>query len=79
MVKCSFCGKEEHSFKGLHLINNDGTISYFCSAKCRFNAIKLKRNKRKVRWTQAFKLKGKEVVSIPSSDLQDSKDKAKKA
>jgi len=65
MVKCSFCGKEEYSFKGLHLIKNDGSIAYFCSSKCRFNALKLKRDKRKIRWTAFFKNKRKEVEIIP--------------
>ena len=53
MVKCVFCGKDEHSFKGLHLIRNDGAISYFCSSKCRLNSLKLGRDKRKVKWTEA--------------------------
>ena len=57
MVKCSFCGKEEYAFRGVHLIKNDGTISYFCSSKCRFNVLKLGRDKRKVRWTEAFREK----------------------
>ena len=55
MVKCSFCGKEEYAFKGLHLIKSDGSIAYFCSSKCRFNALKLGRDKRKIKWTSAFK------------------------
>ena len=54
MTKCTFCGKDEHPHKGMHLIKNTGTVTYFCSAKCRRNAIKLKRDKRKVRWTEAF-------------------------
>lgn len=64
MTKCTFCGKEEYAFKGLHLIKNDGSIAYFCSSKCRFNALKLKRDKRKVRWTSAFKHKGKEIAGV---------------
>jgi large subunit ribosomal protein L24e len=54
MVKCSFCGKDEDSFKGVHLIKNDGSVIYFCSSKCKANQIKLKRDKRKIRWTEAF-------------------------
>ena len=56
MVKCVFCGREERPFRGIHLIKNTGTISYFCSSKCRKNALKLKRDKRKVRWTEAFRV-----------------------
>ena len=56
MPKCSFCGKEERAFKGLHLIRNSGAIDYYCTSKCRNNANKLKRDKRKVRWAEAFHL-----------------------
>jgi large subunit ribosomal protein L24e len=54
MVKCVFCGKEEHSFMGVHLIKNDGNIEFYCSSKCRKNATKLKRDKKKFKWTAAF-------------------------
>jgi large subunit ribosomal protein L24e len=54
MTKCVFCGKDETPFKGQHLIKNAGVVDYFCSSKCRNNSIKLKRDKRKVRWTEAF-------------------------
>jgi len=55
MVKCIFCGREEHYFKGLNMINNDGSVSYFCSGKCRRNALNLGRDKRRLKWTSAFK------------------------
>ena len=55
MVKCSFCGKEENPHIGMHLIKNDGSIDYFCSSKCRVNAIKLKRDRRKLKWTNAYR------------------------
>lgn len=55
MTKCIFCGKNEYSFKGIHLIKNDGSIAYFCSGKCMKNALKLRRDKRRVRWTEAFR------------------------
>ena len=51
MVKCVFCGREEYSFKGIHLIKNDGSVNFFCSSKCKKNAIKLKRDKKKLKWT----------------------------
>ena len=54
MVKCNFCGKDEETFKGTHLIKNDGTVSYFCSSKCQKNALNLKRDSRKIRWTESF-------------------------
>jgi len=49
MVKCVFCGKDEHPSKGLHLIRNDGTVNYFCSSKCRKNH-NLGRRPEKVNW-----------------------------
>ena len=54
MVKCVFCGKEEPPLRGIHLITNIGTTDYYCSSKCRKNALKLKRDKRKLKWTRAF-------------------------
>lgn len=54
MVKCSFCGREESPHKGVHLIKNIGVVAFYCSGKCRKNSEKLKRDKRKVRWTEAF-------------------------
>lgn len=54
MTKCIFCGREESSFKGLHLITNDGHVHFFCSSKCRKNALKLKRDKRRLKWTEAY-------------------------
>jgi large subunit ribosomal protein L24e len=35
-------------------IKNDGTILYFCSSKCRKSSLNLKRDARKVRWTNYF-------------------------
>ena len=55
MVKCFFCGKNKNSFAGIHLFKNDGSIAYFCSSKCRKNTIKLRRDKRKIRWTAVFR------------------------
>lgn len=57
MTKCNFCGKEEYAFKGVNLLKNDGSIAYFCSSKCRLNALKLKRDKRRVGWTEAYREK----------------------
>ena len=67
MVKCIFCGKEEHAFIGIHLFKNDGSTSYFCSSKCRQNTLKLGRDKRRVGWTEAYReKKGKaEYKAVP--------------
>ncbi|MBU3906960.1 MAG: 50S ribosomal protein L24e [Nanoarchaeota archaeon] len=55
MPKCSYCGKEYKTPRGLTLIMNDGNIKYLCSSKCRKNML-MKR--RKVKW---IKKKEKEV------------------
>jgi len=56
MAKCTFCGKEQEEFKGTFFMKNDGISWYFCSSKCRSNQLKLKRDRRKIRWTEAFHL-----------------------
>lgn len=56
MVKCTYCGHEEQIFRGIHLITNDGVVQYFCSSKCRKNSLKLKRDKRKLKWTEAYRI-----------------------
>ncbi len=54
LAKCVFCGREGEDFRGTYLIKNDGTMSYYCSSKCRKNHLKLGRDKRKLKWTSAF-------------------------
>lgn len=54
MVKCTFCGREEEPFRGVHLIRNIGVVNFFCSSKCRKNALTLERDKRKWKWAEAF-------------------------
>ena len=56
MVKCVFTGKEEHPFKGIHLIKNDGTIEFYSNSKAFRNALKLGRDKRKMKWTEAYRI-----------------------
>jgi len=52
MPRCSFC-KQNYEFpRGLTLILNDGNIMYFCTKKCRLNALKLKRDNKKVNWVR---------------------------
>ena len=58
-AKCVFCGKEQEDYKGTYLIKNDGTTLYFSSSKCMRNHLKLKRDRRRVRWTEAFHLQRK--------------------
>ncbi|MEK6819105.1 MAG: 50S ribosomal protein L24e [Nanoarchaeota archaeon] len=54
MTKCVFCGAETSFFKGINLIKNVGVVEFYCSRKCKMNSIKLKRDKRKLKWTEAF-------------------------
>lgn len=90
MTKCVFCGKEEHSFKGIHLIKNDGSVNFFCSGKCRKNAVKLGRDKKRLKWTEAFrverrktleeakKLEAKEAAKKENKSEEKAETKAKK-
>lgn len=84
MVKCVFCGREEPSFRGTHLIRNIGVVDYFCSGKCRKNATKLKRDKRKWKWTEGFhitreKSRAKAAAKAePESAKEETKKKSKK-
>ena len=74
MVKCVFCGKEESLHKGVHYVKNDGTVNYFCSSKCRQNVLKLKRDPRKIRWTEAFHIvreKAREKESAKENKVVD--------
>jgi large subunit ribosomal protein L24e len=63
MVKCTFCGREESPHKGIHLIKNIGVVAFYCSSKCRKNAEKLQRDKRKVRWTEAFHITREKAIA----------------
>lgn len=49
-MKCSFCDENIQVGTGKMYVKKDGTKSYFCSSKCKKNALVLKRKKRKVKW-----------------------------
>ena len=49
---CSFCGRPVPKGSGTMLAKNDGTVLWFCSSKCKKNALVLKRDPRKVKWTK---------------------------
>jgi large subunit ribosomal protein L24e len=70
MTKCVFCGREEDSFKGIHVMCNDGSVSYYCSGKCRKNQNKLGRDKKKIKWTEAFRVaRAKESAKIAEAKV----------
>lgn len=53
-MKCGFCEKEIPKSTGLIYVKKDGTTFYFCSKKCEKNQLKLKRKKRKTKWTKEY-------------------------
>jgi large subunit ribosomal protein L24e len=59
MAKCSFCGKEIAKGSGKIFVKDNGTILNFCSSKCENNMLKLKRDARKLKWTNSFVKGGK--------------------
>lgn len=51
---CSFCNRKIEPGTGTMLIKNDGSIIHFCSDKCRKNMLKLRRDPRKLKWTEKY-------------------------
>jgi len=52
--ECSFCGEKIPPGTGIMYVKTDGTVLWFCSSKCRKNAIKLRRDARKLKWTKYY-------------------------
>ncbi len=52
MVKCSFCGKTIEKGTGKMYVKTNGQVYWFCSSKCEKNFLKLKRDPRKIKWTE---------------------------
>ena len=74
MPRCTFC-KQNYEFpRGMTLILNDGNIMYFCSSKCRRNAIKLKRDNKKVNWVRKAEVAETEVYKPKSVRQEESKE-----
>jgi large subunit ribosomal protein L24e len=48
---CSFCNNEISKGTGEIFVLRDGTTLNFCSSKCRVNQTELKREGRRVKWT----------------------------
>lgn len=51
---CSFSGEEIEPGTGLMYVMRDGTVRWYKNSKARKNALKLKRNPRKVKWTRHY-------------------------
>jgi large subunit ribosomal protein L24e len=77
MPRCTFC-KQNYEFpRGLTLILNDGNLLYFCSSKCRRNALHLKRDNKKVNWVR--KAEAAESSEAPTQAIVELKKEEKKA
>ncbi|MBD3247077.1 50S ribosomal protein L24, partial [Candidatus Pacearchaeota archaeon] len=59
MPKCSYCGENYDSFKGLTLVKNDGSVNHLCSSKCIKN---MKMDRRNVKWISKKKKSGSKKV-----------------
>ena len=51
MAFCSFCNSEIPKGTGEMYVLRDGSLSNFCSSKCKANAVKLRREGRLFKWT----------------------------
>jgi len=49
-MRCFFCNREIKKATGKMFVTRTGQVLYFCSSKCEKNALKLRRNPKKVRW-----------------------------
>ncbi len=56
---CFFCGGKIKPGSGIMYVDKTGKVLFFCSSKCRKNALKLKRDPRKLKWTLKY---GKEQI-----------------
>ncbi|RLF24441.1 MAG: 50S ribosomal protein L24e [Thermoprotei archaeon] len=54
VYRCSFCGRVIEPGRGMIFVRNDGTILRFCSSKCRKNMLYLRRNPKKLKWTEKY-------------------------
>ena len=51
---CSFCNRSVAKGSETMIAKNDGTVLWFCSSKCKKNALVLKRDPRKLKWTKKY-------------------------
>ena len=51
---CFFCGQRISSATGIMLVKNDGSIQWTCSNNCKKNLRNLKRDPRKMKWTNKY-------------------------
>jgi len=58
-MKCTFCGKEIPKGTGILYAKKEGTVSYFCSSKCKKNTLNRKYKPHKTRWTETYHVEKK--------------------
>ncbi len=52
--RCSFCGDEFPAGTGIMYVRNDGTVLWYCSSKCRKSSVDMRRDSRRLKWTQYY-------------------------
>ncbi|RLD92609.1 MAG: 50S ribosomal protein L24 [Aquificota bacterium] len=57
VFKCSFCGSPIPPGTGSSFVRRDGRVLRFCSSKCKKSAIDFRRDPRRFKWTEAWKLR----------------------
>lgn len=77
-MECYFCGREIPKGRGMMYVKVDGTTYYFCSDKCKKNSIKLRREGRKSKWTQRFRMFREETKKIGEKEKKAGKEEKKK-
>ncbi|MFW9852219.1 MAG: 50S ribosomal protein L24e [Candidatus Thorarchaeota archaeon] len=55
--KCSYCGKEIQPGRGMLFVQRTGSVLYFCSNKCKKSQLILKRDPKKLKWTERYERK----------------------
>ena len=51
---CNFCNRPVAKGSGTMFAKNDGSVMWYCSAKCKKNALELTRDPRKLKWTNKY-------------------------
>ncbi len=51
-MKCMFCSRLVEKGRGLIFVRKDGKMLEYCSKKCEANALKLKRDPEKKKWSK---------------------------
>ncbi|MEW6603548.1 MAG: 50S ribosomal protein L24e [Thermoproteota archaeon] len=58
---CTFCGSKIPGGRGTMHVRNDGRILWTCSKKCDKNLFLLRRDARKLKWTEKYVRGGAQV------------------